>query len=610
MGGQEMDVARSSDILEQVCAADLLERPLSEIQGLAARLTKDLKARGAERKLKIAVISSFLTNYLVEILELMLVRRGIVPEIVSAGYGQLVPEVLTAGPALQTKPDLVLFLPSHRDLRHAPAYGATREEAAQCVREEANFWLDLIARISCPVVMLSFDHPPNRVLGEGDGFLPGGLGRHVRELNLALADELPASVVLVDAEALQRRLGAQCHDGRMYALCKQPFGMDALVEIADTLAAAIVGAVGRARKVLVLDLDNTLWGGVVGDVGVEGLTLGPETHEGEAFVEFQRYAKQLARRGVILAVCSKNNEDVARAAFRTHPAMVLQEEDISCFVANFEDKATNIRRIATTLNVGIDSMVFVDDNPIERSWVSRQLPEVQVIALPEDPALYCQAVEAAKPFPMHRLTKEDLARTLSYRSIAAAKLLGSASVDMDSFLKELEPIASIEPVEDGSIDRIVQLIRKTNQFKLNPTVFTHQEVRDHANSVLAIRLSDRLQDYGIVAIAVTEPEGRTLVVKNWVMSCRVFGRRLENAMREILSERAVAIGADRIMLRFVPSEKNSIVPNILSSIGFVGDDGSGIYEASPMVPEGLPPHYMTFRKRIRDAHLVPETIGT
>jgi FkbH-like protein len=488
-------------------------------------------------------------------------------------------------------------MPSHRDLRFAPTIAATKEEAAEAVRQEAQFWSGLAQRIQVPTVMLSFDFPPYRALGEADGLLPGGLGRHVRQTNLELADLLPNFVTLVDAEALQGRLGPAWHDPGLYAMCKQPFGMGALPEVADTIAAAATAILGRSRKVLVLDLDHTLWGGVVGDVGAEGLALGPETAEGEAFFNFQRYCKALAQRGVILAVCSKNNDSVARAAFANHPAMVLKPDDISCFIANFDDKATNIRRIAETLNVGLDSLVFVDDNPVERAWVSQQLPEVWVIDIDIDnPAGYCAAVELAKAFPLHRLTREDLARTASYRAIAEAKAGAESATDIDSFLKDLTPVVTIERVDDSSIDRIVQLIGKTNQFKLNPSSFTHDRIREGAAGVVALRLIDRLQDYGIVAIAVTESEGDALVIRNWVMSCRVFSRRLEHATREILSDLAEREGLRRIVLDYVPSAKNGLVPAALAAVGFT-EIGDGRFEAPVTPPDALAPHHMAINDK-------------
>jgi FkbH-like protein len=587
-----------NELLREIGASDLLSRPIHEIGRLATRLQRarvadvgkgDLFPQG--KSVKIAVISSFLTDYLREMLGLMLQRRGVSADVIGADYGQLVNEVLTRGPTLATRPDIVLFLPSHRDLRMVPSPGIGRDEAFQAVHDEVRFWTDIVSQIGTETVMLSFDLPPYRPLGEADGLFPGGLGWHIRQVNLALAEGLPSSVRLVDSEALQARMGVHAHDPRLYAMCKQPFAMEALPEVADTLAASAAALLGRARKVLVLDLDHTIWGGVVGDVGIEGLSLGPETAEGEAFIAFQRYALALARRGVILAVCSKNNEEVARQAFRTHPAMILREEDIACFIANFDDKATNLRTIAQTLNVGLDSLVFADDNPVERAWVSQQLPEVMVVDMPEDPSGYCAAVELAKAFPMFRLTKEDLTRTESYRLLAETKSAAGNATDIEGFLRDLAPILTIERVEAGTLDRMVQLVGKTNQFKLNPSTFSHDEMRAAAPGVLALRLSDRLQDYGIVTVAVAEMEGSSLIVRNWVMSCRVFGRRLEHAMRRCLADLAQSLGAREIALHYVASAKNTLVPAALNAIGFV-DHGDGLFQATVTPPTDLAAHYM------------------
>lgn len=597
-------------LLEQIRAPGLLSRPINEIGRLATKLGRAMGAQGQNqpsafgRLLKIAVISSFLADYLAEMLTVMLVRRGFHARVQLAGYGQLVTEVLSQGPTLAAGPDLVFFLPSHRDIRMAPEPGIARDDALRAAEQEAHFWCDLVSRIGIPTVMLSFDLPPYRPLGEADGLLPGGLGRHIRQVNLTLADTLPASVSLVDAESLQARLGVHAHDPRLYSICKQPFAMPALPEVADTLAAAAAALVGASRKVLVLDLDHTIWGGVIGDVGIEGLSLGPETAEGEAFVAFQRYTLALARRGVLLAVCSKNNEDVARQAFRDHPAMLLREADIACFIANFEDKATNLRRIAETLNLGVDSLVFADDNPVERAWVSQQLPDVMVIDMPEDPSGYCAAVELAKAFPVHRLTQEDLNRTASYRLLAEAKSSATSAVDMEAFLQDLAPVVTIEPVNAGTLDRIVQLIGKTNQFKLNPAVLHHDQISANADGVVALRLSDRLQDYGIVAIAVTEMAGDTLMVRNWVMSCRVFSRRLEHVMRVVLSDLARRHGARCVALDYVQSAKNELVPAALQSVGFAERD-DGHFQATVTVPDTLARHHMQIHDR-REAALVDE----
>ncbi len=586
-----MTITMTSDDIK---AADLLCRPFADLDRLATRLRKNNAAMpDGCLPLRVTVLSSFTNDYLVDMLRLMLAHRSFAAEITACGYGQMVHELLSNGPALNGPVDLVFVLPSWRDLRHAPGLSATAGEAAKAEADEAEFWGGLVNRISSPTVMLSFEMPPYRTLGEADGLLPGGIGRHIRGVNIALADLLCSSVGLVDAEALQRRLGENVFDERLYAVCKQPFAMEALPEVADTLAAAACALLGRSRKVLVLDLDHTIWGGVVGDVGIEGLSLGNETAEGEAFVSVQRYAQALSQRGVILAVCSKNNEAVARAAFQDHSAMALKIEDIGCFVANFDDKATNLRLIAETLNVGLDALVFVDDNPVERAWVRQQLPEVWTIELPEEPALYIRAIEAVKPFPLHRLTREDLGRRASYQAMAQTRKQANNAMDVESFLKDLVPVAVVEPVNSASLDRIVQLIGKTNQFKLNPTTFTVEDIRQRAADVIALRLTDRLQDYGIVAVAVTGHRNGRLEVMNWVMSCRVFSRRLEHVMRQILGIRATRSGASVIAAQYIPSAKNGLVPASLTAIGF-SDKGHGLFEAS-VTGEVLELHHMNIK---------------
>ena len=356
------------------------------------------------------------------------------------------------------------------------------------------------------------------------------------------------------------------------------------------MVAALCGLLGKSRKVLVLDLDNTLWGGVVGDDGLQHIELGVETADGEAFVAFQKYVKNLSRRGIVLAVCSKNRDEVARSPFREHSAMVLKEDDISCFVANFTDKATNLRHIAKTLNLGLDSLVFVDDNPVERALVRAELPEVLVVELPEDPSGYAHAVEASKAFPLRALTSEDLGRVASYRAMSVVREgVAVPGTDMETFLAGLEPVTHVEKVNATTVDRIVQLIRKTNQFKLNLNGFEEADILAGADGVVALRLADRLQDYGIVAIAVTRPDAGVLQIRNWVMSCRVFGRRLENVMLEVLRDLARRQGCGSLAADYVATPKNVILPEVLLRIGFVAD--ANVYSA-PLEGGSGEPHHM------------------
>jgi FkbH-like protein len=577
-----------SSLVAECRTSGIKNRGYSELQRLGKRVRKTILAgEFSGRPVRITVLSSFLSDLLIDVLPVFLLRHNVIAEITKGPYGSIAAEILGRPVDEANSPDLTILLPTHRDLGFAPPPGRSLEQAEAAAAAEVRVWTDLWSRLSGPIVQLTFDPPPTRALAEADGFLPGGLLRHVRRVNMALAEATPARLALVDAEQLTSQVGAGWHDPGLYQLCKQPFAMSVLPELADRIASAAAGAFGKSRKVLALDLDNTLWGGVVGDVGVQGLVLGPETAEGEAFVAIQNYAKALASRGVILAVCSKNEHHNAIEPFRSHSAMVLREDDIACFVANFEDKATNLRRIAQTLNLGLDSIVFVDDNPVERAWVARELPEVLVVGLPDDPAGFCRAIEGANAFPLLRVTAEDIARNASYRARSRTIEMREFAGDIDSFLQSLEPVAHVEPVSPASLDRIVQLVAKTNQFKLNPVLFTGEQIAANADGVLAIRFKDKLQDYGITAIAIAELKGEELIVRNWVMSCRVFSRRLEHATLELLRRKADSWGASCISLDYQPSSKNGLVKGVLNDLGFKAQ-GDGSRYVAP-VRASVPP---------------------
>lgn len=566
-----------------------------ELQAIGKRIRKLGVAKGLRgTPVKIGLIASFLTDMLANALVASLAQRGILAELSVAPYGAL-PGLLLSEPSYFADRDLLLVLPTHRDLLHVPGFGCSDEEADEAAAREVGFWAGLWRQPGCPIIQLGFDPPPTRALSEADGFIPGGLLRHVRAVNRGLYAGAGHDVAIVDAEALAAAIGPAWHDARTYALCKQPFANDALAELSGALAAAAAGVLGKARKVLVLDLDNTLWGGIVGDVGLGGLSLGMEAAEGEAFVGFQRYVRALAARGVILAICSKNNHDIALDAFRNHSGMVLKEEEIGCFAINFEDKATNLRRIAETLNVGLDSLVFADDNPVERSWVKAQLPMVLVIDLPSDPAGYVQAVEAARPFPAQRLTAEDRERGRSYRARTLQAELAASATDHDAFLASLEPVASFEPLSPATSDRVVQLIAKTNQFKLNPSRFSLDELQRHGRHVLILSFADRMQDYGIVAVCVFERGEGAMTILNWVMSCRVFSRRLEHAMLAALAGQAESLGVSRIDARFEPSPRNDVARDFLLALGFKDTDDGWLRIGTDGAPDAS--RYMTIKDR-------------
>jgi FkbH-like protein len=565
------------------------------VQGLKRAELSDIAGL---RPLKVKVLGNITTDYLTDHLRLMLVRDGFAAKVQPGHYGGLVRGLMGEEDLTAAACDAAVLMLTHRDIQFPPQPGMTAQQARELVQREVDFWVPLLERSKVPTAILSFDLPPHRVLDEQDGLSPGGLSYHIRMTNLEIAARLPGTAAFVDSESLQYRVGANhWYDSRMYYLCKQPYAMEALPEVSHSLATAVTGLLGRSRKVLVLDLDNTLWGGVVGDDGLQGIELGMETAEGEAFVTFQRHIKSLSERGIVLAVCSKNRDEVARGPFREHTGMVLKEADIACFVANFQDKAANIRHIAKQLNLGLDSFVFVDDNPVERALIRAELPEVMTVELPEEPAYYGRALEAAKAFPLRKLTSEDLGRVASYRAMGEVRDAAAApGTDMEQFLIGLEPNAHVEKVNESTVDRIVQLIKKTNQFKLNLSTFQEADILAGADGVVALRLADRLQDYGIVAIAVSRPEGEVLKIQNWVMSCRVFGRRLENVMIELLRARARERGCVSIQADYTPTEKNVILPEILTRLGFTSAATAGVY-SRPVNTELPETHHMKITDR-------------
>jgi FkbH-like protein len=331
----------------------------------------------------------------------------------------------------------------------------------------------------------------------------------------------------------------------------------------------------------VLDLDNTLWGGVIGDDGLAGINLGQGDAIGEAFVAFQRYAKTLAQRGVILAVCSKNEDVNAREPFEKHPEMVLKLEDISCFVANWEDKAANLRRIAQELNIGLDALVFVDDNPAERALVRQLLPQVATPEIPTDPADYIRAVAQHRFFEVISLSNEDFQRTEMYRANAQRKQTASDVGDLNDFLRSLEMRAWVGPVGDLEMDRTVQLIGKSNQFNLTTRRYSEGDIQamlaDSAWETRVIKLADKFGDNGLISVLLSRAEGDTLLIDTWLMSCRVLKRGVEQMALNHLAELALSRGLKSLTGEYIPTAKNVLVLNHYADLGFtqVSADADG-----------------------------------
>ena len=439
------------------------------------RLYRSLReeAPPAGDAVKIAILGSVTTDPLAGFIELFLFALGVDTEILEAGYGVLDQEILDRESRLHAfQPAFVFLATSWRDLRHRPGVDddaqAVGERVASELAEWTSRWETLHERLGCQIVQNAFAPPPWRVLGNHELGRPSSLGRFVAEVNRRFHDGAPSYVTIHDVDQLAASAGRWRWDaGRFHHLAKLPCAPEYLVDYAHSVASVIAASLGKAKKCLVLDLDDTLWGGLIGEDGLGGIRLGQGDAESEAFVEFQRYARELRQRGVILAVCSANDDRVAREPFEQHPEMVLRLDDISCFVANWQDKATNLRAIAEELGIGLDSFVFLDDDPAQRALVRRLVPEVAVPEVPSDPSAFVEIIERRRFFQVVSVGAEDLRRTELYQANTERARSQVAAASLEDFLASLEMTARIEPVHEGNLERSTQLINKTNQFNLN-----------------------------------------------------------------------------------------------------------------------------------------------
>jgi FkbH-like protein len=375
---------------------------------------------------------------------------------------------------------------------------------------------------------------------------------------------------------------ADWHDPQLWNLGKLPFS-DLLIPLyADHIARTIAAIRGKSRKVLILDLDNTVWGGVIGDDGLEGIQIAQGDARGEAHLAVQRLALNLRQRGIILAVCSKNTDEVAREPFEKHPEMLLKLNHIAVFQANWNDKASNIQAIAQELSLGLDAMVFLDDNPVERGLVRALLPQVAVPELPEDPAWYARTLTAAGYFEAVAFASEDLQRADFYQDNAKRLNLQAQAGGVDAYLASLEMTITFQPFDVTGRARIVQLINKSNQFNLTTRRYTEPEVaaaeNDPAVFTLQVRLTDIFGDNGMISVVICRPgEAGVWEIDTWLMSCRVLGRKVENmVLREILSQ-ARAAGVYKLLGTYRPTDRNKLVVDHYAKLGFtkIAEEESG-----------------------------------
>ncbi len=525
--------------------------------------------------IRFALLGSSTLSHLLPSIRLGGLRRGFLLEIYVGPYGLYRQELADPQSGLyQFRPDVVCFAFDAQHLAGGENAGA---EAAMANLRQC--WHAAKDALGARAVIQQTLLPRFPVLmGNNENRLPTSPAAIVAQINGEIRASAAAEgvhLLSVDTWAAEDGL-ANWFDASLWYQAKQEIHPRASVLYGDQIGRLIAALWGRSAKCLVLDLDNTLWGGVIGDDGLEGIALGQGSPAGEAFVAFQRYAKQLSERGVILAVCSKNDEANALEPFEKHPEMVLRRNDIACYVANWTDKATNIRTIAERLNIGLDSLVFVDDNPAERRLVRSELPMVAVPEMPEDPAEYARTLADAGYFEAVDLTAEDRERTELYLANARREAARAAATDIGAFLDGLGMELFANSFDMTGLKRIVQLMNKTNQFNLTTRRYTEADVlrmmSDEDAATLQLRLTDVHGDNGVIGLIVGYRRGTALEIDTWLMSCRVLGRGVEEATLNLVVERAAEMGCTRLSGEYRPSAKNSMVREHYKQLGFTPAD--------------------------------------
>jgi FkbH-like protein len=528
--------------------------------------------------LRLLILSASTASHLSDTLIATAIRFGFLLQLTIGEYDEAEPWLARHRDELQTHPpDFVLVASDSRMLKLASPLGdeaAAERTVGIALNQVARIMETARAAIGKPVIVQTLAGDPDAFQINMDAGLAGSPRQLTGEFNRRLAELARQSFCLLfDVNGLASLVGQSAWSAaRFWYAAKYPFAPVMIPLYADHAMRIIAAQMGRSRRVLVLDLDNTLWGGIVGDDGVEGLVLGSGTPLGETYAALQRMALSDKERGILLCVSSKNDETIARDAFRHHPEMVLKEDDIVVFRVNWDDKAANLKAIAETIDLGLESFVFLDDNPAERKRVRDALPAVAVPELPEDPSDWIAVFHAAGYFEQATFSREDTLRAGFYQANAQRAAQLERIGNHDDYLRSLDMTLSIAPFDQASRKRIAQLISKSNQFNLTTRRYGEAEIAtlqaDPDAITVQARLADMFGDNGLISAMIATQNGRQWEIDSWIMSCRVLGRRVEGALLQHLVHAARARGAVELIGRYIPTARNALVKDHFEKLGF------------------------------------------
>lgn len=534
-------------------------------------------------QINFSVLGDFSTQFLAKAIKGYAFEYGYNFNVFEADYDQIDMQVFNSESELYSrKSDFVLIAENHLKLQHK-FYKLNTVQRENFAEDFINRALNLyknINDVAKPKAVFFFNivEEDDDLFGNYANKVESSFLYQVRKLNflmMELAIKNP-SLHIIDIKKIHQRLGDEnAFSTNSYISTDILFSLDITPYIAKNVCDVASALLGKFKKCLILDLDNTLWGGVIGDDGIQHIQLG-SFGIGKAFTNFQKWIKELKERGIILAVCSKNFEEVAKTPFESHPDMQLKLEDISVFVANWNNKADNIKYIQSILNIGFDSMVFLDDNKFERELVKNNIPDLEVPELPEDPAEYLNYLKTLNLFETASFSQNDSQRTLQYQEEAKRKNQEMKFTNQDDFLKSLDMEAKIEPFNEFNLPRIAQLIQRSNQFNVRTIRYSEQELMDlmssPTNVCISVSLKDVYGNAGLISVLILELKQDQLFIDTWVMSCRVLKRGVENLIANYLVELANNRGIKEVVGEFIPTPKNHLVKDLYRELNFEKND--------------------------------------
>ena len=541
------------------------------------------------KKIKVALLSDSASQLLNNAIKAYGYEAQLHFEIYEADYNQIDLQIFDPSSELYTfKPDFIFINRSTEKLLKE-FYKKNKHEQgifADHILQGTQKYYDVLAsRLKAKVIINTYPEINDSVFGNFAAKTQSSFIYQQSKTNLLLMDlsQKAKDLFVCDLASLQSELGYRfVFDSKMYVNADMVYSLEFLPYIASNITSIIQSITGTFKKCLILDLDNTTWGGIIGDDGMEGIQIG-YLGLGKVFTELQLWAKQLKQRGIIIAVCSKNTEEIAKEPFLSHPDMVLRMDDIAVFVANWETKVDNIRYIQSILNIGFDSMVFVDDNPFEREMVKAGIPDITVPELPEDPAEYLLYLRSLNLFETASFTEEDELRTKQYQEEAQRNILLQSFDSEDDFLKNLNMVSEVKAFDAFTTPRVAQLTQRSNQFNLRTIRYTEEDIKRLATDkdyyTMSLSLADRFGDHGLIGIIILKKESdTTLFIDSWIMSCRVLKRGMENFTLNMIVALAAENGFKKVVGEYIPTKKNGIVKDHYADLGFMAEGDMWVVE--------------------------------